>query len=203
MEYKFIKYCDLNRWSSYWYQIKEILDSKPNSVLEFGCGDGVVGDYIRKNSQIQYASADNDEKLKPDHILNISDFDLSGKKFDTVCAFEVLEHLPFEQFKKCLGNLKNISNKYVLISLPHWGRHFSFAFQIPCFGKKKFQFKLSTGKEHKYNGEHYWEIGKKGYTLKKVISEISETGLQVAKHYICHESPYHHFFILKANDKKN
>lgn len=200
MKYEFLKYCNLERWSSYWYQIDEIIKSGAETVLEFGCGDGVTGSYIKNNTNIQYFCADTDPALGPDYILNISNFSLDDKKFDTVCAFEVLEHLPYEQFKICLANLNAASNKYVLISLPHWGRHFSLSFQTPFLRKKRFQFKISTGKKHAYNGEHYWEIGKIGYPLKKIITDIIDVGFEVERHFICHESPYHHFFILKIKN---
>ena len=197
MKYEFAKYCNLDRWSSYWHQINEIIKSNARTVLEFGCGDGVAGRYIKFNTNIPYQCADINPALNPDYILDLSNFSLADKKFDTVCAFEVLEHLPYEQFKICLKKLMSVSNKYVLISLPHWGRHFSLSFQLPFFHKKRFQFKISAGGKHAYNGEHYWEIGKSGYPLKKIITDIINVGLEVERHYICHESPYHHFFILK------
>jgi SAM-dependent methyltransferase len=200
MEYKFGKYCNLERWSSYWYQINEIINSGAKTVLEFGCGDGVVARYIKNKTDIQYFCADNDPELNPDYILNIANFSFENRKFDAVCAFEVLEHLPYEQFKTCLVNLKAVSNKYVLISLPHWGRHFSLSFQIPFFNKKRLQYKISTGKKHVYSGEHYWEIGKDGYQLKRVMDDIASIGLVIERHYVCHESPYHHFFVLKIKD---
>lgn len=202
MKYEFLRYYNLERWSSYWYQIKEIMDSGAKTVFEFGCGDGVVGKYIKHNTKIQYYCADIDPSLKSDYVFSVADFKLD-KKFDAVCAFEVLEHLSYEQFKTCLKNLMSVSNKYVLISLPHWGRHFSLSFQLPFFGKKNFQFKLSSGKKHEYNGEHYWEIGKRGYPLKRILGDMASAGLEIQRHYICRESPYHHFFILKINNRNS
>ena len=50
---------------------------------------------------------------------------------------------------------------------------------------------------HKFNGEHYWEIGKAGYPLSKIIMDIQRAGFKVEKTYRVFEFPYHRFFILK------
>jgi len=50
---------------------------------------------------------------------------------------------------------------------------------------------------HNFDGEHYWEIGKAGYPLSKIINEIQKVGFKVEKTYRIFENPYHKFFILK------
>lgn len=123
---------------------------------------------------------------------------MEDNSFDLVCAFEVLEHLPFSNFENCLLELKRVSKKYIILSLPHWGRHFSFILRIPFFKKIKFQFKFSFFPiKHNFNGQHYWEIGKKGYNLSKIKNEIEKSGMNILRDYVCFESPYHHFFVLK------
>jgi ubiquinone/menaquinone biosynthesis C-methylase UbiE len=196
--YNFSKYCDLDRWSSYWYQIKEVLACSPKTVLEIGVGNKVLADYLKNNTDIVYKSLDVAEDLEPDFIASVDDLSIvKENSFDTVCAFEVLEHLPFDKFEKCLLELKRVSKKDVIISLPHWGRHFSFEFRLPFFKKIKKQYKFNgLSIEHKFDGQHYWEIGKRSYSLKKIKSIIEKSGLKIKKDYICFNSPYHHFFIL-------
>lgn len=196
--YNFDKYCDFDRWSSYWYQIKEVLACSPKTVLEIGVGNKVLADYLKNNTGIIYKSLDVAEDLKPDFIASVNDLSIvKENSFDTVCAFEVLEHLPFDKFEKCLLELKRVSKKDVIISLPHWGRHFSFEFRLPFFKKIKKQYKFNGFSiEHKFDGQHYWEIGKRSYSLRKVKSIIEKSGLKIKKDYICFNSPYHHFFIL-------
>ena len=48
-----------------------------------------------------------------------------------------------------------------------------------------------------FDGEHYWEIGKAGYPLNKIIKDIQKTGFKIEKTYRIFENPYHRFFILK------
>ncbi len=197
--YNFKKYCTIDRWASYWHQINEITDISPGTVLEIGAGDGVLSSYLKDNTTIKYSSMDIAEDLHPDILCSIDDMkQVESNAFDAVCAFEVLEHLPFEKFGMILDNLKRVSRKWVLISLPHWGRHFSFEIRMPFFHKLQRQFKLNLfPMKHKFNGQHYWEIGKAGFGLKRIKKEIKKNGFNIVNDYVAFESPYHHFFILK------
>jgi len=197
--YNFEKYCTLDRWSSYWYQIKEVLQVAPSSILEIGVGDKVLANYLKNNTSIEYYSLDIAEDLQPDIIGDIENLkDVNNNSYDLVCAFEVLEHLPFEKFEIILDGLKRVSRKWVIISLPHWGRHFAIEIKLPFFDKIKWQYKCNLFPiEHRFNSQHYWEIGKSGYNLKNVRQKIEESGFKIVKDYVAFESPYHHFFVLE------
>jgi len=49
---------------------------------------------------------------------------------------------------------------------------------------------------NKFDGEHYWEIGKAGYPLREVMNEMRSAGFKVKKTCRVFEIPYHRFFIL-------
>jgi len=196
--YNFERYCFEERFVSYWHQLKEIFALEPESVLEIGPGDRVFESYIKNNSEINYKSIDIAEDLNPDIVANIEKIPLEDNSFDVVCVFEVLEHLPFEKFPEVLKELKRVSKKYIIMSVPHWGRHFALELKLPYFGKIRLQHKFAWWPiEHKFNGQHYWEIGKKDCSLKKVKKIIKEEGLEIKKDYIVFNSPYHHFFVLE------
>ena len=196
--YNFQRYCQIERFSSYWHQLDEILECNPTSVLEIGVGDKVVANYLKANTDIQYTSADVADDLKPDVVTDVLAMAFADNSFDVVCAFEVLEHLPFEKFEQALKELKRVAKNTVLISLPHWGRHFSIDIRLPFFKRLKWQKKFNLMPiAHKFNGQHYWEIGKKDYPVNKIKSALKTSGLELLNDYIAFESPYHHFFILK------
>ena len=50
---------------------------------------------------------------------------------------------------------------------------------------------------NKFDGEHYWEIGKAEYPLNKTIGDIQKSGFKIEKTYRVFEHPYHRFFILR------
>ncbi|MCK5320163.1 class I SAM-dependent methyltransferase [Candidatus Parcubacteria bacterium] len=201
LAYNFQKYCAIEKWCSYWHQINEIIKCKPTSVLEVGVGDGTVDRYLTDNTDIKYASLDIADDLKPDIVGSVDEMPLPDNAFDLVCAFEVLEHLPFEKFEKSLKEMQRVSQKYVLISLPHWGRHFAFSLRLPYFRKIRWQHKFNLSPmKHKFDRQHYWEIGKRDFPLLKIKKSIKNSGYTILRDYICFESPYHHFFVL---EKKN
>jgi hypothetical protein len=50
---------------------------------------------------------------------------------------------------------------------------------------------------HRFNGQHHWEIGKKGYELPRIIDAISGT-FDIEREYVPYENQYHHFFVLRS-----
>ncbi|MDD4290028.1 MAG: class I SAM-dependent methyltransferase [Patescibacteria group bacterium] len=197
-KYRFNGYDSILRWNSYWHQVNEIQKLKPKNVLEIGVGNGFLKNYFNSNfKDIDFKTMDIDPGLNPDYVYSVDNINLNDNSFDVVCAFGVLEHLPFENFNKCLESIGGISKKYCIISLPHWGRHFGFKFVLPYFHEIKLQFKLPfIKKKHIFNGEHYWEIGKEGFDLGIIKEKINEYFI-IKKDFVPFESPYHHFFILE------
>ncbi len=193
--YRFEKYCDLARWSSYYYQLKEVLAKGPESVMEVGGGDGVFGAYI-KGRGIAYTSVDVAGDLKPDVIASVTDLPFEAGSFDVAVAFEVLEHIPFDQFEGALRELSRVSKQYVIISIPHFGPSVELWFKMPFLKRIKWAFKFWLPLEHTFNGEHYWEVGKKGYSAKKILS-IFKKYFEVIDEYVPYENQYHHFYILR------
>ena len=57
-------------------------------------------------------------RLKASSITHIP-FD--DREFDLVIAYDVLEHLTFEQLELALKEISRVSNKYVLFSIPFLG----------------------------------------------------------------------------------
>ena len=198
--YDFNRYCGKDRWASYYYQIKETLKLDPDNILEIGVGDGVFGSYI-KHVHIPYVSVDVAEDLKPDIVGDVLSLPFEDKTFDIVCAFEVLEHLPFDTFESALKELKRVSGRHVMLSLPHFGPPILFSLKLPFLPKIEFSFKIPFHKKHVFDGEHYWEIGKSGYSIKRIRSIIRKH-FTIQKEFIPFENQYHHFFICDVEREK-
>jgi ubiquinone/menaquinone biosynthesis C-methylase UbiE len=193
--YNFKEYDSKERWISYWHQIDEILAARPNNILEIGIGARTVFNYLKSHGK-DIISLDIDAKLKPDVVGNVLDMPFDDNSFDIILCAEVLEHLPFEKFETGLSELKRVSKKYVVLTLPHFGHSVKFSFKIPLLKEKKFAIRIPFPIKHQFNGEHYWEVGKKGYPLAK-IRQCIEKYFKIKKDFIPFENQYHHFFILE------
>lgn len=191
--YAFGSYGFEGRFVSYYYQLKTVLARKPQSVLEVGVGDGVFGAFIRTNTAVAYTSVDIAEDLKPDVIGSVTKLPFPDKSFDVVCAFEVLEHLPFSEFETALSELARVARTDVVISLPHFGPMLSWSIKIPFLSEVRLAYKLPFPKTHTFNGQHYWEIGKRRYPPTLIKKQLAKVGT-VEEDFIPWGSAYHHFY---------
>ena len=189
-------YEDRNRWMSYWHQIDEILAVNPEKVLVVGKGNGLVPGYF-KTAGIKTITLDIDETLRPDIVASVLKIPLIGESFDVVLCAEVLEHLPYNEFNQALSEIKRVTKIGAVISLPHFGPAIRFFLKIPFLPELRFIFKLPYPIKHQFKGEHYWEIGKRGYPLRRIKNDIKKSGFTVKNDYIVFENPLHHFFVLK------
>ncbi len=196
MEYFSSDYNDKKRWASYWHQINEVLSLKPSSVLIVGKGSGLVSEYLKLGG-IKITVLDIDESLNPDVVASVLDMPFQDNEFDAVLCAQVLEHLPHDDFNKALSEIKRVAKNGVVISLPHFGPAIRFLFKLPLLPEIKFMIKLPYPIKHVFKGEHYWEIGKRGYPVRKIKKEIIKSGFSINKTFVVFENPLHRFFILK------
>lgn len=204
--YYFSRYAHPGRFVSYYHQLDEVIRLAPQNVLEIGVGHGVFRDYIKSNTGIVYTSVDVDVDTHPDVVGSVVALPFKDGSFDVVCAFEILEHLPFEQFEKALTELHRVSRRVVALSLPHFGPQIKFLLKVPFLPEVSFAFKVPFACKHVFNGHHYWEVGKNGYSPRR-IQQIFKKYFTTEKEFVPFENQYHHFYILKKmaiynNEKK-
>jgi ubiquinone/menaquinone biosynthesis C-methylase UbiE len=195
--YAFERYAFEGRFVSYYHQLKLVLGRQPLSVLEVGAGDRVFGEFIKHNTDIAYTSVDIAEDLNPDVIASVTALPFADNSYDVVCAFEVLEHLPFESFDIALRELVRVARTGVVLSLPHFGPMLSFTFKIPFLKEVRVAYKIPFPKKHVFNGQHYWEIGKKGYSASRIRKHIAHSGT-IVENYVPWGSAYHHFYSVNV-----
>lgn len=196
--YAFGAYAFEGRFVSYYVQLKEVLAGNPVSILEVGVGDRVFGSFIKNNTAVQYTSVDVAADVHPDVVGSILALPFADKSFDTVCAFEVLEHLPFERFEDALKELCRVARTRVVISIPHFGPMLSLSLKIPFLPHIRFAWKIPFPKKHIFNGQHHWEAGKRGYPISLIRKKLSARGT-LARDFVPFGSPYHHFFVLRKS----
>ncbi len=192
------KYDGLGRFCSYWHQINEIITLDPENVLEIGIGNGLVCKYL-KERDVNITTLDIKENVKPDVVGTVLDMPFKDNCFDVVACYEVLEHLPYDQFCTALSEIRRVAKSYVILSIPDARKVLGVTVDsvvsryheiiIPLLGVRK---------KDKY---HKWEIGRKGYSLRKILRSIEKAKFEVKKHYRARGNPYHRFFVLKKPDK--
>ncbi len=196
LDYSKIIHFSKKQFSSYWYQINEIITKNPENILEIGIGFGsFISDYLKKRNY-NIITMDIDEKLNPDKIGSVLNIPFSSKSFDIVTCFEVLEHLPFYEFTKALLEFRRVSRYYVILSLPDMTFYFKFKFSIDRHVEVLKIISIPFIKIGKKFCEHYWEIGFQKIKLSLIKENIKNAGFIIQKDYRIFENPYHHFFIL-------
>ena len=195
--YSLRSYREKDRWISYWYQTWLVQKVHPKTVLEIGPGEGVVTAALRRDS-IEVTTCDIAPDLKPDVVGSITSLPFENKAFDLALAAEVLEHIRFEDVPKALQELTRVSRSHVVISLPHAGYTFAFEWKFPLLPRMQFLLKIPFfWKKHVFNGEHYWELGKKDFSIARFLSLARENGLKVLFSKKFPDDPAHQFFLFK------
>ena len=199
--YDFIRYVTPQRWASYYSQIHEVLKVEPKSVLEVGVGLGVMSSILNL-ANISVATLDLDPALGPTLTGSVLDIPADEGSFDLACAFQVLEHLEFSHFQRALRELSRVSRGPIIISLPDSRVVYPWTFQLPKRVRLTFHIKKPRlwPPKHVFDGQHYWEIGKRGYAETQVRAEIKRAGLKVVRSYRIPENPYHHMYVLLRTD---
>ena len=186
-----------DRWASYWYQISSIKQLKVSSVLEIGVGNGVVADILRKFG-MEVTSLDIDQTLQPDIVGSVIEMPIPDESFDIILAAEILEHIRWEDVPTALREAYRASKGYALITLPHSGYTFAMIWKFPLIVWKFWIWKLPHfWKTHQFNGEHYWELGKKGFSTAVIRKEFEKAGFEILSARRHADDPAHYHFLLK------
>lgn len=195
--YAFQRYVGKERWASLWHQLDEVLRLAPRHVLEIGPGPGVFK-AVAARFGIAVETLDLDADLGPDHVGSATALPFSDRQFDVVCAFQMLEHLPYERSLQAFREMLRVARTHVVISLPDARVMWRYAFHVPRRGLVQWLLpKPALGlREHRFDGEHHWEVNKRGYALDRVVADLSG-GCTLEKTYRVPELPYHRFFVFR------
>jgi ubiquinone/menaquinone biosynthesis C-methylase UbiE len=196
-EHYFEHYDDFNRWISYWWQIKLITSLNKRSILEIGVGNKTVSDYLKKVGY-KVTTCDIDSSLEPDQIGDVTKLPYKKNSFEAILCCEVFEHLPFEKVKKALREIRRVTKEYAVISVFSANIGASFVLKLPLVRLiYRNVFLPMYWRKHVYNGEHYWELGKRKYPLARFKKVIESEGFKIVDDQHPPLNIYHHFFILK------
>lgn len=196
--YEFDTYMHFERWSSIWQQMQLVTESGATSILEIGAGSGVFSSTC-KAFGLSVDTFDFDENVSPTYLGSIIDDSLPDTIYDVVCAFQVLEHLEYKHFIPSIKKMLAQAKYSVIISVPNsilayrYSLKFPFVKQIDLLIENPFH----VPREHHFDGEHFWELGKKNYPVERIRSDLGDLGVKVSD-FRYKRNPYHHFFMLEG-----
>ncbi len=198
------EYGSMERFISYYHQLDYIRRNNPKSVLVIGVGDDIIPGLLRKGVE-RVTTLDIDEALQPDVVADIRDMPLPDNSYDVVCAFQVLEHLPWEDQDKIMSEMARISRDVAIIGIPHRRVGFEMVFKFPFIRtllKRHFlrvAFLVPTKFQgYEASGQHYWEID--WYTTKlSAVRAVFRKYFTIVEEQTPVLDPYRRFFYLKKN----
>lgn len=204
VDYRSHEYLSKARWISYWYQIKESNQAMANSsILEVGPGNNLVKNVLSGIGH-RVKTVDIDRRTKPDYLADIRQISrVVREKFDTVLCCEIFEHIPFEDFEITLHDILEISREHLIATIPYSTKgtftpHFTiklFPFMKPFRWLRIFPIFTKDHVPTSHINGHQWEIGKRGFPLKRIQESFRAAGWSIKKQYPIFENPYHYMFV--------
>ncbi|MEM2211638.1 MAG: class I SAM-dependent methyltransferase [Nitrososphaerales archaeon] len=193
---------DLIQFISYFYQTKLIINLNVKKILEVGIGNKTASNYLKQRG-LNVTTCDIDKRKEPDCVADIRQLPFKDNSFDAIMAYEVLEHLPWDNIDQVLEELKRVTKRYVVISIPYSSHHFEFIFKFPLMRKLikrdfidiffRIPFPVRDIRGEYY---HCWEIGRKSYPMQKFRKLLKKKFRIIGEvRPLLHS--YHHFFILE------
>ena len=185
------------RWMSYWHQLETVRATKAREVLEIGLGEGVVARELTHRG-VSVVTLDIAEDLKPDIVGSVTAMPIADRAYDAVLAAEILEHIRFEDVGTALAEIARVTRMHAVITLPHPGYVFLATLKLPMLRRLTLFFQLPFfWKAHRFDGQHYWELGKRTYPLSRFLDEARRAGLRLVSTKKYSDDPAHRVFLFE------
>lgn len=196
-------YDSIDRFISYFFQVDLVKSLNPHNILEVGVGNKTVTNYLRQFGY-RVTTCDLDPELEPDHVADIRELPFANDSFDAVLAFEVLEHIPWQEVEMALAELHRVTRRYVLLSIPYSSAVFELVVHFPliqrllkkpfvdlCFLRLPYFFRRI-----RFADEHYWEMGRMGYS-KNNVRKLLQGRFRIVREVRPILDGLHYFFVLE------
>lgn len=174
----------LSNFVNSYYQYRDVtkwVGERP-TILIIGPGQGLDAAVLKWRG-CRITTFDIDETFCPDIIGSCHEMPMFGNgQFDLVIASHVLEHLPLPYLDQALSEFARVG-RHAIVYLPVAGRHAMLRF-VPGFkGIDRrvvinfFKFwERPDGVTAKYSaGQHYWEVGYRGFRLTDLQARFSRS----------------------------
>lgn len=186
-------------------QIIDVHATGARRILEIGKGTGFVSDYLRKAGR-EVVTFDINPNLEPDVLGSVLELEkhFAAGSFDCVLCAEVLEHLPFSDFRPALGQIEKVCRKSFILTLPRFQRvlvDWQMRLKLPRLHYKTLGVFLAYRSSRKriYSG-HHWEINSDPETRLAHVRRVVGEYFEIRRDHRLRWNPYHHFFHLQTRE---
>jgi hypothetical protein len=172
---------NLSNFVNTYYQYRDLQRlANIRRILVVGPGQGLDTAVLRWRGY-EVVTFDIDTTFQPDVIGSVHDMKVfSDREFDAVIASHVIEHLPMAYLDEALRELARVA-RFALVYLPTTGRpvaltlspgfrglRWSLIFDVYNWFKKP-----DPNRPVFCKAQHYWEIGRRGFSRRKVVRLLS------------------------------
>ena len=194
-------YLNPKRLSSFGYQFQLAFETGGRSFLEIGPGSNFLTDLLAQIGGL-VTTLDIDVTTIPSVVGTMPFLPFKNSTFDVVMAFQVLEHLPFEQFAPSIAEMTRVSSQWVLISLPDRAALNEETPREATLRQRLNPKRLLTPlikkpSESPIDPSHAWEIGVGGIDIDSIEKAIASCGCRLERHFLNECWGWHHFFELR------
>ncbi|MFQ5413512.1 MAG: class I SAM-dependent methyltransferase [Phycisphaerae bacterium] len=191
-------YMTLPRLLACWHQAKTVSACRGQRVLEVGPGPGLTTWLLRRWG-FDVVTVDIDPALRPTFTADIVRLPFGDGAFDSVLAAEVLEHLPFAQFQPALRELGRVVRGHLVITIPYRTIGIAAGVNVPLLEPRFVTVGWPWRRRHRFDGQHYWEMGRPGYGRRAVRSAIRAAGLHIVREFRSPLSLFCYGFVLAGH----
>ncbi len=180
-------------WEWYWHQQKlmEGALSQKDRIAEIGVGSKFTYNYL-KGKGFNIVSVDIDADKKPDILENIVSCDESFFDFDVVMAFNIFEHLPYDEFMSVAGKMARRKVTRFFLGLPQ-NKKIVFELKIRLGRYFNREWILTRPKKRITTPNHHWELEYREYTSERLIADMKKHGYALENMFSYRLQTYFHF----------
>jgi len=189
-------YLNLPRMITYWYQAASVRNCGGNRILEIGIGMGLTT-WIMRRWGLDVSTLDLDPALAPTCTGDVRAMPFADDSYDTILIAEVLEHLPIDDLPRCLAELRRVSRRNVVITLPCPLVGFHLGLNLPLLEPLFLSLGFRQMSKPRFDGQHYWELDRLGYPKRRLRSAFRDAGYRITREFRPGLSLYNYFFILE------
>ncbi|MHB8073343.1 class I SAM-dependent methyltransferase [Desulfosporosinus fructosivorans] len=101
--------------------ILEILPSDIDSLLDVGCGNGLITNRLPKDLRVVGLDLSHEalKSVQREKVVgDVRDLPFEDNSFDLVMANDVIEHLSLDEAEEALKEISRVAGKYIIITVP-------------------------------------------------------------------------------------